>query len=88
MTEVLYPAMEEAKAEGPEEFGERLKAALKAKGWTQSKLSLEIDVEPPRLSVWIKGTIKPTYYAIKAIAIALGVPAGYLLGLEDLPDDI
>lgn len=70
--------------EDPFEFGDRLQDAIDRKGWTEKRLAAEVGAGSSNIiSKWKSGKIKPNYFYIKALAIALDVSAGYLLGLEE-----
>ncbi|MFM1582018.1 helix-turn-helix transcriptional regulator [Helcococcus bovis] len=67
-------------------FGDRLNSILKEKKISQSKLAEMTEISQGAISQYIIGTYKPKYDKIKAIAEALNVNVGYLIGLEDIKD--
>lgn len=65
------------------EFVEILKDVMAEYNLNQTQLALKIGVKQSQVSEWLNGKSKPGYDNIKAICIALGISANYLLGLED-----
>lgn len=63
---------------GPEEIGERLKAARRTKGWTQLELALEANVSPATIQRWESGKL-PRVRRLMEIADLLGIPADELV---------
>lgn len=49
----------------------------------QSQLAEKIGLKQSQVSEWLKGKSKPSYDSIKAICIALDIPADRLLGLDE-----
>ena len=67
-------------------FGERLREARKAKGYTQEQLAVIIGVAKSTLTGYEKGNREPDVFKIKALSQALDVSAGYLLDIENKSD--
>lgn len=63
-------------------FGERLKAARKAKGLTQEQLAKIIGVAKSTLTGYEKGNREPDVLKIHALANALDVTGDSLLGID------
>lgn len=65
------------------EFIEILKDIMTEYNLNQTQFAVKIGVKQSQVSEWLKGKSKPGYDNIKAICLALGISANYLLGLED-----
>ena len=65
------------------EFAEILDQFLFDRNLTQTAFAIAIGVKQPQVSEWLKGKAKPGYDSLKAICIAFGCTADYLLGLSD-----
>ncbi len=65
------------------EFYENLKAARKAKGYTQLQVAEQIGVTGSAYSAYESGKRHPDVAKIKMIAKILGVTGDYLLGREE-----
>lgn len=66
-----------------ERFGERIKLAREARGWTQYQLGVAIGQPPAYLSRWENGHATPKVTIIRDSAVALGVSWEYLTCLTD-----
>ena len=65
------------------EFGNRLKAARKMRGWSQQKLADEADTHQSRIADWENGRFDIFLWAAARLAVALNVSTDYLAGLSD-----
>ena len=65
------------------EFVDILKEIMVDNGLNQTKLAKLIGVKQSQISEWLKGKSKPGYDSLKAICMGLGIPANYLLGIEE-----
>lgn len=65
------------------EFKDILKYILKDSCLTQTAFASMIGVKQSQVSEWLKGKAKPAYDSLKAMALNLGYPAEFLLGLEE-----
>jgi HTH-type transcriptional regulator/antitoxin HigA len=54
---------------------EWLRAASEAKGWNQTKLSIELDVHDSVVSRWLNGSRVPSWPSAMKIEKLLGIPA-------------
>ena len=63
-------------------FGERLKSARNAKGYTQEQLATMIGVAKSTLTGYEKGNREPDVFKIKKLSKALDISADYLIGTE------
>ena len=71
-----------------EESGRRIKRARQSKGMTLDQVCISVPgLTVSRLSNWEQGTRMIGVDEAKRLAPALGVTAGYLLTLEDAPED-
>ena len=61
---------------------ERIKELRKERGLTQKMLALKIGYTQPTVNDWEKGNIRPTFEAVRALAVFFDVSSDYLLGLE------
>lgn len=68
-------------------FAGRLELALKEKGITQKELAIKIDVTPQTINDYVVGRREPNMRTKLAIAQALGVGIGYLLGRDSVGAD-
>lgn len=68
-------------------FAGRLELALKEKDITQKELAIKIDVTPQTINDYVVGRRKPNMRTKLAIAQALGVGIGYLLGRDSVGAD-
>lgn len=68
-------------------FAGRLELALKEKGITQKELAIKIDVTPQTINDYVVGRREPNMRTKLAIAQALGVGIGYLLGRDSVRAD-
>lgn len=69
-------------------FNERLKTALKEKGWSQKVLAERSGIHPNQVGRIVRGErsrVGPD--TVRKLALALGVSADYLLGLDDEEKD-
>ncbi len=69
-------------------FNERLKAALKDKGWSQKVLAERSGLQPNQVGRILRGErsrVGPD--TVRKLAMALEVSADYLLGLDDEKKD-
>ena len=65
-------------------LAERLKAARKFRGWTQTELARRADLHNVQLSKLERGTTKEMSTAtLKALCVALGIGPRYFLGMTD-----
>ena len=84
---VKWDKMVKLKLEGVIMFGERLKKARLARGWTQQQLGDRINLQ--RQSVYqLEQSDNPTSDVLLRCANALQVSTDYLLGLTDDPHSI
>lgn len=68
-------------------FAGRLELALKEKDITQKELAIKIDVTPQTINDYVVGRREPNMRTKLAIAQALGVGIGYLLGRDSVGAD-
>lgn len=68
-------------------FAGRLELALKEKDITQKELAIKIDVTPQTINDYVVGRREPNTRTKIAIAQALGVGIGYLLGRDSVGAD-
>lgn len=68
-------------------FAGRLELALKEKDITQKELAIKIDVTPQTINDYVVGRREPNTRTKLAIAQALGVGIGYLLGRDSVGAD-
>lgn len=68
-------------------FAGRLELALKEKDITQKELAIKIDVTPQTINDYVVGRREPNMRIKLAIAQALGVGIGYLLGRDSVGAD-
>ena len=68
------------------DFKTRLASAMADKNMRAAELSRRTGISKPRLSQYLSGVYIPKADAICAIAVALGVAEGYLLGTSDSPN--
>lgn len=68
-------------------FVGRLELALKEKDITQKELAIKIDVTPQTINDYVVGRREPNMRTKLAIAQALGVGIGYLLGRDSVGAD-
>jgi transcriptional regulator with XRE-family HTH domain len=61
------------------DFGERVRAARKAKGWKQKELAAAVSVEPVTVSRWERGEHMPDVGMIQRIADATDQPIVYFI---------
>jgi len=61
-------------------FGEKLKIARVAKGFSQSQLAKKIDSYHSIIGKYERDEVKPTIDVVKKLADVLDTTAGYLLG--------
>jgi len=67
-------------------FGDRLREARKAKGFTQEALAELIGVAKSTLTGYEKGNREPDMFKIKKLIDILEVDSDYLLGIERLQE--
>ena len=65
------------------EFGEKLSAARKAKGFSQEELAAKIDVSRQAVSKWENGTAQPETANILKLCEVLEVSPNELFGYEE-----
>ena len=68
------------------DFKTRLASAMADKNMRAAELSRRTGISKPRLSQYLSGVYVPKADAICAIAVALGVAEGYLLGTSESPE--
>lgn len=68
------------------DFKTRLASAMADKNMRAAELSRRTGISKPRLSQYLSGVYVPKADAICAIAVALGVAEGYLLGTSNSPE--
>jgi len=69
-------------------FGERLKQARLARGWSQAELKRQCGVPQGLISRMEHGLVKePGLTVLRRLARALGVTADFLVGIYDEPPD-
>lgn len=68
-------------------WGERILAARKAAGLTQSQLAVAAGVQQQRISYWEKGRGVPRDHNRIRLARALGVDPAELFAYPEQPDD-
>lgn len=65
-------------------FSERLKTALKQKGWSQKVLAERSGIKPEQVGRIIRGErSRISHDTVRKLAMALEVSSDYLLGLDD-----
>lgn len=62
-------------------FSENLRKYIGRSGKTQKDIAIDLDVNPPTFSMWVKGKAMPSVSVIRKIADYFGV------GITDLVDD-
>ncbi len=60
----------------------KLRACLKEKGWSQSRLSEEISASNSEVSRWLSGDRKPSLKFACRLSVALGIPVEEWNGSE------
>lgn len=65
-------------------LGQRIKAAIKELGWTQTGLAEVVGCAVPTISRWITRVRTPGSKHIKLLSIALGMPVDELVGGNDV----
>ena len=66
----------------PEQVGERIRAARRAKRWTHEELARQMGVNWRTVQRWQKGQL-PRMNTLLRLAEVLGVPNGYFVEPED-----
>lgn len=61
------------------EFGRRLYSLMRSRGWTQSELARQADLQRDSVSVYVRGRSLPTPKNLAKLASALGVTEQELL---------
>lgn len=67
---------------GIDRLGARLREARIAQGFTQKRLAQLLDVREKDVSRWESGEHAPSTPRLARLAVALGVSADWLLGIE------
>lgn len=67
-------------------FGARYRECRKAAGLTQVEAAAAMGIGRSSISEYETGDAEPTASVIYKMAMAYGVSANYLLGLDDVPD--
>lgn len=62
-------------------FSENLRKYIGRSGKTQKDIAIDLDVNPPTFSMWVKGKAMPSVSVIRKIADYFGI------GITDLVDD-
>ena len=62
------------------EFGERLRALIDARGWSQNDLARSAGIEKSTISRFVNGWREPTYQVLCQIHSALGCTWEELMG--------
>ena len=75
--------IESEKGGGFMEFGEKLSAARKAKGFSQEELAAKIDVSRQAVSKWENGTAQPETANILKLCETLEISPNELFGYEE-----
>ena len=68
------------------ELADRLDALIVHRGYRRMFVAAKAGIRPDALSGLVGGYRKLTPYYAGRLAPVLGVPAGYLLGMEELPE--
>ena len=68
-------------------IGDRIRAARKAKGYTQKQLGEACGIAEPTIRRYELGKLNPKFETLQKIAKPLGVSAAKLYGVETLPED-
>lgn len=63
------------------DYGERIRTAREARGWTQFDLGVAIDHRDSDVSRWERSVVAPKVHVLVSISQALGVPLDYLAGV-------
>ena len=66
-------------------FGQRLKFAREAQGWSQSELARQTNLTQPKISRMEAGRGAPGPLILIKLAASLSISTDYLLGLSDKP---
>lgn len=63
-----------------QEFGNRLKKAMKEKSLTQSKVAEELHISRQQVSNWLRGTCAPSFLVLMKIMEVTNKDANYFFG--------
>jgi len=66
-----------------ETFGDRLRQAREARGWTQDEFAEHAGMSRPHVSRYECGSVIPSVKSLVKLCSELGVTADWLLGLSE-----